>query len=259
VNSGRKLIVIVLAVFPLIASTGSILPAHYLLEPVSAAQGSVTITAPASTVSIPSLVISSTNCGPACEGSNITGSPRPVVSAVNREEWWSVTVNDTGGLSDLDGVIIYIYETGATIGSFNANKSYGFRWVRKGYNVVTAGDTCPSGTGAPAGCLQELTATGWNNTLTYLVLADTGRPTWSGAGPTLGAWTFAVTLSSSALCTDTSSPNHWNFEADATSKSGSHLTGTRTLTMDIDNAPASVPPLLMLPSTIRTAVMRLKV
>jgi hypothetical protein len=137
-------------------------------------------------------------------------------------------------LSDFDGVIVYVYKTGAAIGTFNATKSYGFRWVRKGYNVVTAGDTCPTGTGTPAGCFQELTATGWKNTLTYLVSGDTYRPTWSWGGPTSGTWTFAATLSPLALYTDSSAINHWNFEADDASKSGSHPTGTRTGALDMN-------------------------
>ena len=132
-------------------------------------------------------------------GNNISGSPRPAVTAANNEEWWSGVFTDSGGSSDFDGLTVYIYKTGASIGTFNLTKSYGFRWVRKGYNVVTAGDTCPTGIGTPPGCFQELTATGWKNTLTYLVSADSSRPTWSGAGPTSGTWTYGATLSSLAL------------------------------------------------------------
>ena len=208
---------------------------NYFADTVQGAQGSVTITAAASTVSVTSRVISTTNCGTSCgSGNNITGSPRPAVTAANNEEWWSSLFTDSGGLSDIDGITVYIYKTGASVGTFNATKSYGFRWVRKGYNVVTAGDTCPTGTGTPPGCFQELTATGWKNALTYLVSVDSSRPTWSGAGPTSGTWTFGATLSSLALYTDTSAPNHWNFEGDCASKSGSHPTGTRTGTLDMN-------------------------
>jgi hypothetical protein len=207
---------------------------NYLAQTVEAAQGTVTITAGAATLSVTSRVISSTNCGTSCgSGNNITGSPRPAVTAASYEEWWSGLFTDSGGLSDFDGVTVYIYKTGATIGTFNATKSYGFRWVRMNYNVVTAGDSCTSGTGSPAGCFQELTATGWKNTLTYLVPTDSSRPTWSGAGPTSGTWTFGATLSPLALYTDVSAPNHWNFEADETSKSGAGTT-TRTGTLDMN-------------------------
>jgi len=212
---------------------------NYAANTVQGAQtGSVTLTAAASTVSVTSRVISTTNCGTSCAaGNNITGAPRPAVTAASNEEWWNAVFADTGGMGDFDGVIMYIYKlggTGVAKGTFNASASYGFRWVRKGYTVVTAGDTCPVGTGTPAGCFQELTATGWKNTLTYLVSADTSRPTWSGAGPTSAQWTFAATLSSLALYTDTGAPNHWNFEADCTSKSGSNPTGTRTGTFDMN-------------------------
>jgi hypothetical protein len=235
----RLLFATLLVAFSLLALTGSIQSEnffwYYAAETVQAAQGTVTITAAASAVSVTSRVISSTNCGTSCgSGNNITGSPRPAVTAANNEEWWSGIFVDTGGLSDFDGVIVYVYKSGATIGAFNTTKSYGFRWVRKGYNVVTAGDTCPTGTGTPAGCFQELTVTGWKNSLTYLVSADSSRPTWSGAGPTSGTWTFGATISSLALYTDSSAPNHWNFEADGTSKSGSHPTGTRTGTLDMN-------------------------
>jgi hypothetical protein len=207
---------------------------NYLASTVEGAQGSVTLTAGASTVSVTSRVISTTNCGTSCgSGDNITGSPRPAVTAANNEEWWSALFGDTGGLSDLDGVIVYIYKTGATMGTFNATKSYGFRWVRQGYNVVTAGDPCSTGTGTPAGCFQELTAAGWKSTLTYLDLAGSSRPTWGWAGPTSGTWTFGATLSALALYTDSSAPNHWNFEADATSKSGAG-TEMRTGTLDMN-------------------------
>jgi hypothetical protein len=207
----------------------------YLASTVEAAQGTVTITAAASTVSVTSRVISTANCGTSCgSGDNITGSPRPAVTAADNEEWWSAIFADSGGLSDFDGVTVFVYKTGATTGTFNATKSYGFRWVRTGYNIVTPGDTCPTGTGTPAGCFQELTATGWKNTLTYLVSADSSRPTWDHAGPSSGTWTFAATLSTLALYTDSSAPNHWNFEADCASKSGSHPTGTRTGTLDMN-------------------------
>jgi hypothetical protein len=236
----KKLFATALATFCMLAMVGTIqsgsIFVNYVADTVQGAQGSVTITAAASTVSVTSRVISTTNCGTSCgSGNNITGSPRPAVTAANNEEWWSAVFGDTGGLSDFDGVIVYVYKTGATMGTFNVTKSYGFRWVRKGYNVVASGDPCPTGIGTPAGCFQELTAgsPAWKNTLTYLVSADSSRPTWSWAGPTSGTWTFAATLSPLALYTDASAPNHWNFEADATSKSGAG-TKTRTGTFDMN-------------------------
>jgi len=231
------LFVALLVLLSLLALTGSLQSGNYLAVTVNGggnASGSVTISAGASTVSVTSRTIAASTCTTSC--ANITGSPRPAVTAANNEEWWSAVFADTGGLSDFDGVIVYIYKTGATIGAFNATKSYGFRWVRKGYNVVTAGDTCPTGTGTPAGCFQELTATGWKNTLTYLIPGDTYRPTWGTGQSASGTWTFAATLSPMAVYTDTSAPNHWNYEADATSKSGGTCIAAckRTGTLDMN-------------------------
>jgi hypothetical protein len=97
--------------------------------------------------------------------------------------------------------------------------------------VATAGAACSPGTGTPAGCFQELAGSGWVNSFTYFVSADSSRLTWSGAGSASGQWTFAATLSPLALYTDTGATNHWNFEADITSKSGA---GTQTKTGAFD-------------------------
>jgi hypothetical protein len=226
---------IILVLLSILSLTGAIDKGIYEANTVQGASGSVTITAAAATLKVNSRVISSSNCGLTCGTlNNITGSPRPAVTAASNEEWWHGSFSDTGGLSDFDGITIYLYKSGASMGIFNATKSYGFRWVRTGYSVVLSGDTCPTGTGTPAGCFQELTAAGWKNTLTYLISADSSRPTWSTwSPPTSGNWTFGATLSSLALYTDTSAPNHWNFEADETSKSGSG-TKTRTGTFDMN-------------------------
>lgn len=234
VGSKARFFAILFVLLSVLSLTGIFENGNYAANTVQGATGSVTITAAAATISVSSRVISTTNCGTSCgSASNITGSPRPAVTAANNEEWWSATVSDSGGLSDIDGITIYIYKTLATEGSFNLTKSYGFRWVRKGYSVVTGGAACSPGTGTPAGCFQELSATGWVNSFTYFVSADSSRPTWSTAGPTSGQWTFAATLSPLALYTDTSATNHWNFEADETSKSGAG-TNTRTGTFDMN-------------------------
>lgn len=233
-GSKKKLFALLLVLLSVLSLTVVVENGNYAANTVQGAQGSVTLTAAASTLSVTSRVISTTNCGTSCgSGNNITGSPRPAVTAANNEEWWSETVSDSGGLSDIDGVTIYIYKTPATLGTFNLTKSYGFRWVRKGYNVVTAGAACSPGTGTPAGCFQELSGSGWVNSFTYFVSADSSRPTWSGAGAASGQWTFAATLSPLALYTDTGATNHWNFEADETSKSGAG-TKTRTGTFDMN-------------------------
>lgn len=233
-GSKKKLFALLLVLLSVLSLTVVVENGNYAANTVQGAQGSVTLTAAASTLSVTSRVISTTNCGTSCgSGNNITGSPRPAVTAANNEEWWSETVSESGGLSDIDGVTIYIYKTPATLGTFNLTKSYGFRWVRKGYNVVTAGAACSPGTGTPAGCFQELSGSGWVNSFTYFVSADSSRPTWSGAGAASGQWTFAATLSPLALYTDTGATNHWNFEADETSKSGAG-TKTRTGTFDMN-------------------------
>lgn len=231
----RKTKFAILIVFLSILSlTGAAENGKYVANTVQGAQGSVTITAAAATLSVTNRIISTTNCGTSCaSGNNITGSPRPAVTAASNEEWWNTAVSDSGGLNDIDGITIYVYKTPATKGTFNLTKSYGFRWVRTGYTVVTAGAACSPGTGTPPGCFQELSGSGWVNSFTYFVAADSSRPTWTKAGPTSGQWTFAATLSPLALYTDTGATNHWNFEADETSKSGAGTT-TRTGTFDMN-------------------------
>ena len=234
---GRKarLFAILFVLLSVLSLTGVFENGNYAANTVQGATGSVTITAAAATISVSSRVISTTNCGTSCGGANnITGSPRPAVTAASNEEWWSATVSDSGGLNDVDGITIYMYKgPDGTKGTFNVSSSYGFRWVRTGYNVVTSGAACSPGSGTPAGCFQELSGSGWVNSFTYFVSADSSRPTWTAAGPTSGQWTVAATLSALALYTDTGAPNHWNFEADVTSKSGAG-TQTRTGTFDMN-------------------------
>ena len=232
----RMRFAILLVFLSILSLTMGVENGKYVADTVQGqATGSVSLTAAAATLSVTSRVISSSNCGTSCgSGNNITGAPRPAVTAANNEEWWSASVSDSGGLSDIDGITIYIYKgPDGTKGTFNMSSSYGFRWVRKGYSVVTAGAACSPGTGTPAGCFQELSGSGWVNSFTYLVSADSSRPTWTSAGSASGQWTFAATLSSLALYTDNGATNHWNFEADETSKSGAG-TKTRTGTFDMN-------------------------
>ena len=207
---------------------------NYIPQTLQGASGTVTIYAGGSTVTVTSRTIAATN-----GGANITGSPQPAVTAAGNEEWWTGVVGDTGGLNDIDGVTIYIYKTGATKGAFNFTKSYGFRWVRQGYGAVTPGIVCDGGHGAagsPAGCLQELSGAGWQtySGFTYLNQVDCSRPTWSGAGPTSGTWTFAATLSNLALYTDSGAPSHWNFWVEVQSKSGGKPMASRTGLFDMN-------------------------
>ena len=223
----RRIVAFLIVFLSILSLTGVVERGNFVANTVQGAQGSVTITAAAATLSVTSRVISTTNCGTSCgSGNNVSGSP-PAVTAANNAEWWSASISDSGGLSDIDGLTIYIYKTPATIGTFNLTKSYGFRWVRAGYTQVTSGALCSPGTGTPTGCFQELSGSGWVNSFTYLVSSGSSRPTWTLAGPSTGQWTFEATLSALALYTDTSATNHWNFEADATSKSGA---GTKTRT-----------------------------
>jgi hypothetical protein len=154
-------------------------------------------------VSVTGRVISSTNCGTSCgAGNNITGSP-PAIN-VNTEYWFSTTIGDTGGLTDVDSVVIYIYKTGVTKTTFDQQRAYGFRWVRQGWSGSPSCSTS-------GGCWQELTGTGtWSATLTYLISADSSHSTLGAA--TTGTWTFAAQLNKLAQFTSTNMD--WNYEVD---------------------------------------------
>jgi hypothetical protein len=156
-------------------------------------------------VAVTSRVISSTNCGTSCgSGNNVTGSP-PAIN-VNTEYWFSTVVGDTGGLTDVDHVVIYVYKTGITKTTFDQQRAYSFRWVRQNW----AGSPSCSTSG---GCWQELTGAGtWSATLTYLISADSTCSTIGAA--TSGTWTFAIKLSQLAQFTGSGAPAHWNYEAD---------------------------------------------
>jgi len=142
---------------------------NYFPETVVAGEqtGTATILAGASSVSVTSRVISATNCGTSCGGgNNLTGSP-PAVN-VNTEYWFSAAVGDTGGLVDIDNIVIYIYKTGITKTTFDEQRAYGFRWVRKNWSG-RATIACDVSTG----CWHELNGvSSWSETLTYLVSAQ---------------------------------------------------------------------------------------
>ena len=122
---GRKRVfALVLMFFSVLSLLGSIENGNYMANTVQAAQGSVTITAGAATLSVTSRVISSSNCGTSCgSGNNITGSPRPAVTAANNEEWWSGVFTDSGGLSDFDGITVYIDRKSTRLNSSHAELS----------------------------------------------------------------------------------------------------------------------------------------
>jgi hypothetical protein len=236
----RSVFAIVMVTFSLLTGLGSIAGLNSavvnFVPTVNGATGTATIGIPTNgAMSVTSRTIAITS-----GGGNLTLNPtRPSVTAAGSQIFWSGLVGDTNnGLSDIDGVTIYIYKSPVsapiTTSTFNASKAYAFRWVRKGYNVVTSGDACSTGTGSPAGCFQELTGSKWSNTLNYLSSSLSTRPTWSGAGPQSGTWSFAATLAQNALYTDNGAPNHWNYELDVTQKSGSHAVASRTGTLDMN-------------------------
>jgi hypothetical protein len=123
---------------------------------------------------------------------------------VNTEYWFSTAVGNTGGLTNIDNVVIYLYKTGATKTSFDQQRAYGFRWVRQGWSGSPSCSTS-------GGCWQELTGAGtWSATLTYLVSADSTHSTLDTS--TSGTWTFAAQLSKLAQFTSTNM--NWNYEVD---------------------------------------------
>lgn len=202
---------------------------NYVPQTLEGAIGTVTILAPAPTMSVTSRTISPTN-----GGANITdANPQPAVTAAGNEIWWSGLVGDSGTLTDIDHVTIYIYKTGATKGTFDQLRSYGFRWVRRGYSQATPGASCAPGTGTPAGCFQELGGGGWVNTFTYFVSGDSSRPNTPTG--TSGTWTFAATLANLALYADKNAASHWNYEVDVQSRSNpSHPLATKTGKFDMN-------------------------
>ncbi len=183
----------------------------FILTPAQSGTHSATIDAVTSTLgiggslSISSRTISSTNCGTSCgSGNNLTGSP-PAIN-VNTEYWFSTIVGQSDTLNHIDNLAIYLFKTfNATKGTFNEQRSYGFRWVR--YNWAGA-PTCTTTTG----CWQELTGVNtWSATLTYLISADS---THSTPVATSGTWTFGAKLSTIAQYTGAGGPAHWNYEVD---------------------------------------------
>jgi hypothetical protein len=227
----RKLFAILLIVFSIVALGGSIesqsgpVPFEYVANTVVAASqtGTATILGAASTVSVSSRTISSTNCGTSCgAGNNVSGAP-PAVN-VDTEYWWSAAVSDSGSLNDIDNVVIYIFKTGATNTNFDQQRAYGFRWVRKSWSG-NAGMACSTSTG----CWHELTGNNvWTQgSYTYLVTADSAHTTLSGS-VTSGIWTFAAKLSKLAQYTSTNMD--WNYQVTIQNRALS--SGSRTGVLD---------------------------
>jgi len=224
----RRLFATFLVTFSLLALVGNVGNGQVFWNNVgtvvAASQtGTATILAPGSTVSVTSRVISVTNCGTSCSsGNNLTGSP-PAIN-VNTEYWFSTVVGDSGGLSDIEYVVIYIYKTGITKTTFDQQRAHGFRWVRQGW---TAGTPACSTSG---GCWQELTgADTWiGSGYAYLVSVDSSHTT---GNPKTGTWTFAAQLAKLAQYTSTNMD--WNYEVNIRNRSGGS-TALRSGVLDVN-------------------------
>jgi hypothetical protein len=220
---------------------------NYIADTVQGASGTVTIQAPLASISLTSHTIAYS-----LGGANITdANPQPAVTAAGSETWFSATVHDTGGLSDIDGVTIFVYKSNhaPSIGSpsttFNATSDLAFRWVKTSYTLhgdITTGDACSASTNdqnrSPHGCFQELTGSGgFHNSLTYLVTTtgtDTSRPTWSSPGPTSGTWTFAVTLQDMAPFTAAGATTHWVYYFSMTQRTSPFSTSSDHPSFDMN-------------------------
>lgn len=111
---------------------------------------------------------------------------------------WVVLVADKNSLSNLQSITIYVYGSIGVRGLFEAQQSYGFRWLR--------GDVW-----------QELTSAGWSNSTTYLSsIQSTHTEVSPKAGH--GEWHFAAKLSEKAL--QNRSSNHWFFDTQVRDKVG---------------------------------------
>jgi len=156
---------------------------------------------------------------------NVHGSP-PAVN-VNTEYWWSTVVTDSGSLTDVDNVVIYVFKTGVTKTNFDQQRAYAFRWVRKNWSG-NAGMACSD----PQGCWHELTGNNvWTqSSYTYLVTLD-GAHTTAGPGTTTGTWTFAAELSKLAQYTSTNMD--WNYEVDIQNRALSSASRTGVLDVNL--------------------------
>jgi len=130
---------------------------------------------------------------------------------VDTQYLWRTTVHDDNSLTDIDSVTIYVYKTGATKGSFDEQRSYGFRWLR-------VGDVW-----------QELTGAGWGTSYTYLNAAGSSHDTVSKTVKE-GEWRFAAKLSKLAHYTSTNTD--WNYEANVRDRAGG--SGSRTGLLDVN-------------------------
>jgi hypothetical protein len=198
--------------------------------PAASATSATDLVTVSSIVSVASRTISSINCGTSCGSSNnLTGSPYAQTN-VDTEYWWSASLIDSGGLTDLGTVTVYVYKTGgATKGSFDHQRSYEFEWVNN--DVVGPGSTGTCNT--TGGCWYELNAGGWvASSFTYLLSADSSHTTLGSA--TSGTWTFAAKLSKLAQYTlSGSSFTDWYFEVDVTN-SGATSSALRNGFLDVN-------------------------
>ncbi len=228
----RGLFGLVLIAFSLLALAGG---AENFVAVVDAAQSNTgTVTAAASTVSVTSRTVASSSCTSSC--TNMTSGSTPpalttVITGTGQTFYFSTNVHDSGGPSDVDQVTAYLYKAtgGAVKGTFNQQKSYGFRWVRKGWSGSPACST-------NGGCYQELTGSGWSSTLTNLVAGSSYHTTLSGSACSSSdcTWTFVFTFNwgSSALLPQFTTDHAWKYEADITNRAAS--SGFRSGTFDVN-------------------------
>lgn len=210
---------------------------NYVADTVQGASGTVTIQAPLASISVTTHTVAYS-----LGGGNITdANPQPAVTSAGSETWFSATVTDSGGLSDILGVTVFIYKSnhapsiGTPSTTFNASSDFAFRWVKTSYTLhgdITTGDACSASTNdqsrTPHGCFQELTnSSGFHNSLTYLITtttSDTSRPTWTSPGPTSGTWTFAVKLPDMAPFTAAAATTHWVYRYSMTQRTSPFTT-----------------------------------
>jgi hypothetical protein len=123
---------------------------------------------------------------------------------------WFLFVRDKNSVNDLESVTIFVHSINGIGGVFDERGSYGYRWLR--------GDIW-----------QELTATGWSNTTTYLNTAQSNH-TQISSKVGYGEWEFAVTLPEKALQYKFS--YHWVLEGEVRDRAGAD--GLRSILFDIN-------------------------
>jgi hypothetical protein len=227
----RALISSLLIAFSLLALVGSIQTntisfPSYWVNTVGAAQSATATISVSTTLAITGKYLSDSNCSPSCPVGNAT-------TAVNvgsgKTYWFTVTVRDNGGSTDLGYVAVYLMKpTGGTVkGIWDRQHSYGFRWVPDGF----------SGCSTTGGCYQELLSGGWSYSLANLNAAGSSHSTIQSGSGSCGIlsqldcqFTFAFTFnwgnSGSNLMpqfTNTGSstyPNVWVFYAELNGNAG---------------------------------------